>query len=62
MVNSVRLGRACLACIENHKHSEIGFINCECVCHSKKVEERKRKWKKKYWIVIQWDHILKNGN
>ena len=47
MASSVRLGRACLACTENHKHSEIGFINCECACHSKKVEERKRKWKKK---------------
>lgn len=46
MANSVRLGRACLGCTENHKYSEIGFIKCDCLCHSKKVEVRKKTWKK----------------
>ena len=46
MANSVRLGRACLACVENHKYSEIGFIKCERSCHNRKTEVRKKAWKK----------------
>ena len=26
----------CAACIKKHKHADIGFVDCTCICHKVK--------------------------